>query len=102
MNKVLGTACLVALVAAVHLPVHASEPEILTLEGARIRGNQELPTVLYVVPWKPPEVRALEKPSQSFALQQPLVFLERDEFKRLIKYHSVYQSTLETKPETTR
>jgi len=64
-----------------------AEGEILTIEGARIRGNQELPTVLYVVPWQPPEVQRLETPETSFAVSQPLKSLERSQFKRLVSYH---------------
>ncbi len=73
-----------------------AEPEVLTIEGARIRGNQELPTVLYVVPWQPPVVESLEKPATSFALQRPLEPLERTEFKRLIQYHDTFTQSRQT------
>ncbi|MDX1453578.1 MAG: hypothetical protein R3183_13545 [Oleiphilaceae bacterium] len=68
-----------------------AEPEVLTIEGARIRGNQELPTVLYVVPWQPPVVESLEKPATSFALQRKLEPLERTEFQRLMQYHEEFK-----------
>lgn len=76
-----------------------AEPEVLTIEGARIRGNQELPTVLYVVPWQPPVVESLDKPATSFTLQRPLEPLERTEFLRLLDYHSAFVSANKTAGE---
>lgn len=70
-------------------PVMA-EDEVITIEGTRIRGNQELPTILYLIPWQPPEVQQLSSPEQTFAIQRPLEPLERQEFKRLITYHEVF------------
>ena len=32
----------------------ASAEEVLKMEGTRIRGNQELPKVLYILPWQQP------------------------------------------------
>ena len=29
---------------------------VVTIEGTRIRGDQEVPTVLYLVPWQAPAV----------------------------------------------
>ncbi len=81
------------LVASAVLPISPvlAEGEILTIEGARIRGNQELPTVLYVVPWQAPEIQSLDAPQTSFAITQPLEPLERSQFQRLVSYHEYFQ-----------
>jgi len=82
---------------------HAEE-EILTIEGARIRGNQELPTILYLIPWQPPELQSLDVPQQSFAVQRPLEPLERAQFQRMMSYHQHFkagqktQQDIESKP----
>lgn len=77
-------------------PVTQAEGEILTIEGARIRGNQELPNVLYVVPWQPPQVYKLDAPDQSLASTRKLKTLERESFKRLLSYHQAFQQRDET------
>jgi len=69
-----------------------SQDEILSLEGARIRGNQELPNVLYLVPWKPPKIYSLEKPKSNLAASRPFKMLDRSSFKRLLAYHETFKS----------
>jgi len=69
-----------------------AENEIITIEGTRIRGNQELPTVLYVVPWKPPEIQQLDTPKSAFTSQRPLKKIERSSFNRLVSYHQRFQT----------
>lgn len=66
--------------------------EVLTIEGTRIRGNQELPTILYLIPWKEPELRQLEAPEQSLAVKQTLEPLEREDFRRLVEYHQHFKA----------
>jgi len=65
----------------------------IEIEGARIRGNQELPTVLYVVPWQAPKVYQLEVPKTTLATQRPIKALDRDSFKRLLSYHASFISS---------
>ena len=68
-----------------------TEEEILSLDGARIRGNQELPNVLYLIPWKPPKVYRLDQPGNSLGGSSTLQALERSSFKRLISYHQAFK-----------
>ena len=69
-----------------------AEEEILTIEGARIRGNQELPTILYLIPWQTPELQSLDVPQHSFAIQRPLEPLERAQFQRMMSYHQYFKA----------
>lgn len=73
-----------------------AEDEVITIEGTRIRGNQESPTILYLVPWQAPEVVALDAPAASLAIERPLKPLERSEFKRLIRYHQHFKRATDT------
>ena len=66
--------------------------EVITLEGARIRGGQEAPLVLYLLPWQPPEARSLDQPDEQLMLAKPMEPLERAEFRRLIGYHQHFQA----------
>ncbi len=68
-----------------------AESEILSLEGARIRGNQELPNVLYLIPWKPPKIYSLDKAETTLSSSPNLEMLDRSSFKRLLNYHHVFK-----------
>lgn len=72
-------------------PLVFAEDEILTIEGTKIRGNQELPTILYLVPWQNPEIQSITAPEQNFAVQRELKPLERSEFQRLMGYHEQFK-----------
>ena len=67
-----------------------AEDEILSLDGARIRGNQELPNVLYLIPWKPPKVYSLQQANNTPTTDSKLKMLERSSFKRLVSYHQAF------------
>ena len=77
-------------------PLVQAENQVITIEGTRIRGNQELPTVLYIVPWQAPKVHQLETPESSLASQRPIKKIERDSFKRLVSYHQTFKQQLST------
>lgn len=57
------------------------------MEGAEIKGNRELPRVLYIVPWKSVERFEIESPPVSSIMEQELKPLERAAFRRRIHYH---------------
>lgn len=69
-----------------------AQDKIVTIEGTRIRGDQEAPLVLYLVPWKQPEARSLERPDEQIMLERPLEPLQRAEFRRLMSYHRHFQA----------
>ena len=64
-----------------------AETDVLTIQGTSIRGNQELPTVLYLVPWQAPSPKALTATSADLATRQTLEPLERSEFNRMLRFH---------------
>ncbi|WP_339750172.1 hypothetical protein [uncultured Marinobacter sp.] len=63
---------------------------VVTIEGTRIRGDQEVPTVMYLVPWQSPEVEELRAPDERLMVGQGLSPLERYEFQRFIQYHQAF------------
>ncbi|PCM45488.1 hypothetical protein [Marinobacter sp. ANT_B65] len=87
-----------AFLAAVLLPcyetVHAQDsgltPEVVTIEGTRIQGDQEVPTVMYLVPWQPPKVGELRAPDEQLMVEQAFAPLERYDFQRLVRYHDAF------------
>jgi hypothetical protein len=58
----------------------------LDLDTTVVTGNRELPKVLYIVPWKKAELGEL--PAQPFntLLDEVLAPVDRDVFKREVKY----------------
>ena len=56
------------------------------IERTRVIGNRELPKVLYIVPWKkPPPGELSGKPTHS-VLDDLLVPVDRDVFRRHVNY----------------
>lgn len=73
------------------LSVASLEPTI-KLES-RVTGNQEQPTVLYIVPWKSP--RSIEYLKQPLSSKVTRVFqhVERSELQREINYRKRFNKT---------
>lgn len=71
-------------------------PQELQLESTAITGSQELPKLLYIVPWKKSELgNQVGRPVNSL-LNEVLSPVDRDEFRRHIKY---YETLLGSQPE---
>lgn len=75
--------CITLLLSA--LPVCAEER--LDMEGTRIRGNQELPKVLYIVPWKQADIPDLSQPPLESLIDEALMSVDREVFQRQIRYY---------------
>ena len=65
----------------------ASAEEVLKMEGTRIRGNQELPKVLYIVPWKQAEIPDLSQPPLESLIDEALTPVDREVFQRQVRYY---------------
>ena len=67
----------------------ASRPVVtdrLELDTASIRGNQELPRVLYIVPWKDPSMGNLVGKPVNSLIDEVLAPVDRDVFRRQTNY----------------
>jgi hypothetical protein len=65
----------------------------LEMEGTAIIGNKELPKVLYIVPWKSTETVNFPSPPIESIMDQALKPLDRNAFRRQIRYHAAIFST---------
>lgn len=59
----------------------------LDLGTTEITGNQELPKVLYIVPWQQPEPGEIVGKPVNTLLDEVLAPLDREEFVRQVDYH---------------
>jgi hypothetical protein len=69
----------------------SSRDEIL-LDPTQITGNRELPNVMYVVPWKRPDIGDLGgRPAKSL-IDEVLAPVDRDVFRRQNRYFATLQA----------
>ncbi|ABC29419.1 hypothetical protein EUZ85_20985 [Hahella sp. KA22] len=60
--------------------------ELIELEGTALRGEQEQPKVLYLVPWGTPDSPAIEVPEPEKELDGALRPLDRQAFRQSLYY----------------
>jgi len=70
----------------------------LEMEGTAIIGNKELPKILYIVPWKSTETVNFPSPPIVSIMDQALKPLDRNAFRRQIRYHDAIFSTSTSAP----
>jgi hypothetical protein len=64
----------------------------LELDSSSITGNEELPKIMYIVPWKETDVGDLQgKPANSL-LDEVLEPVDREVFRRQVRYFSQLNS----------
>jgi hypothetical protein len=86
MHKLLGT---VALLSA----ASAFAQDRADIERTQIIGNRELPKVLYIVPWKKPLQGDLSGRPPGGVLDEVLAPVDRDVFRRQVRYDAMLQPT---------
>ncbi|WP_339798835.1 hypothetical protein [uncultured Marinobacter sp.] len=74
--------------------VHAQDQAgaVVTIDGGRIQGEQELPTVLYLVPWQPVETTGPQPMEEQLLTDGVIEPLERETFLRRLDYHRSFQN----------
>lgn len=61
------------------------------IDQTKIIGNKELPKVLYIVPWKKPMPDDLAGKPMGSVLDEALSPIDRDVFRRQVRYDSLVQ-----------
>lgn len=98
----LGASFAVGPVAASDAPAAADAPRPrqlqqrageLQLDGTSIRGSQELPRVLYILPWQDPGAAELAGRPFNSLIEDVLSPLDRDVFRRELGYHAQFTSS---------
>ena len=67
--------------------LQAPAEDAMTLEGATIVGNRELPKALHIVPWKSAEAGELAGRPMNSLVDEILAPVDRDVFLRELEYY---------------
>ncbi len=90
LGLVAASACAADDVSAVAEPEPQASPRAtadqLLLDSTSIRGNRELPRVMYIVPWKDPRLGAVVGKPVNSLIDEVLAPVDRDVFLRQTKY----------------
>ena len=76
------------VLAVVALAPAARAGDRADLEGTKIIGSRELPKVLYIVPWRPPQSGELAGRPVESLMDEALAPVDREVFQRQVDYHS--------------
>jgi len=87
MNKFTGLVLVAAAVFAA--PLRAEDRA--DIDKTSIIGNRELPKVLYIVPWKKPMPDDLSPRPMVSVLDEALAPIDRDVFRRQVRYDAMVQ-----------
>ena len=96
-----AAAAAAAAVAAITGAALALAQDRADIDRTQIIGNRELPKVLYIVPWKKPMPGDLSGRPLVSVLDEALAPLDRDVFRRELKYDPTTQARVPTTPATT-
>jgi hypothetical protein len=80
----------IALACALATPALAQDRA--DIDRTQIIGNRELPKVLYIVPWKKPLQGDLSGRPLSGVLDEALAPVDRDVFRRQVRYDGITQA----------
>lgn len=73
--------------------VSASAQDRVDLEGTSIIGNRELPKVLYIVPWKEPDLGDLGELPPTGLLDEVVSPVDREVFQRQLDYYAFIEGS---------
>jgi hypothetical protein len=62
------------------------------LSTATVTGDREQPKVMYIVPWKRPDIGDLSGKPMNSLLDEALAPIDRDEFKREVAYYDAVKA----------
>lgn len=69
------------------------------IDPTQVIGNRELPKVLYIVPWKKPAPDDLSPRPMQSVLDEALAPVDRDVFRRQVRYDAMVQTRSQTEPQ---
>ena len=101
IRVVRAAAVAAAAVAAITGAALAFAQDRADIDRTQIIGNRELPKVLYIVPWKKPLPGDLAGRPPASVLDEALAPIDREVFRRELKYDPTTQARAPTTPAAT-
>jgi hypothetical protein len=71
---------------------HAAATDHVDLDTTTVTGNQELPRVMYIVPWKKSDIGDLAGKPPGSLLDEVLAPVDRDVFRREVRYYDAVKA----------
>jgi len=68
------------------VPTEVQQVDRLDLDASAVTGNQELPRVMYIVPWKESGIGELKGKPVNSLMDEVLAPIDRDVFRREVRY----------------
>ena len=87
--RILTTISIALFLPALSCMVHAEEANRVYMDETYISGNQELPTVLYILPWKNQHGEIVPALNPSLVDRQIMVPIYPHEYRREIAYRAL-------------
>lgn len=85
--------CVLAFAATVCVSAVTEAAPDIELEGMAVKGNQELPKSLTIVPWKSSEIGDIAGLPGGSLLNESLQPVEREVFRRELRYYDSVHGT---------
>ena len=76
-----------------------AQADRIIMQGTAVIGNQELPKVLYIVPWKKSELPDLSEPPLESLIDEALKPIDRSVFRRQVEYFQTLNGVENTQYE---
>lgn len=73
-------------------PAQPAKQDRIELDTTQISGNRELPKVMYVVPWRKPDLGEVDGRPPNSLLDEALTPVDRDVFRRQNRYYAALES----------
>ena len=80
---------------------HFKTVDKMVLDATAVTGNRELPKVLYIVPWKKSDLGDLVGKPMNSLVDEVLAPVDRDVFKRQLRYYGALQPDRPSAPVAT-
>ena len=93
MNQLKSANFLLLIIALLTPYTQVFSEDRIEMQGTAIIGNQELPKVLYIVPWKQSELPNITDQPLESLIDDALAPVDREAFRRQLDYYNALSET---------
>lgn len=79
------------LLAGLALNPAMAREDVVTIEGTRIQGEQEMPGLVFDIPWRDASFASLDRQEERLLTRRTVEPLERPGVQRLLELHRQYR-----------